>query len=517
MIKPDGHNVTITGENGAGKSSIMYAWQWVLGLDVGEVRPIIDGMPVLPTTFPNVTVTFDNDVSICRVFQGSSSKYYFADVLVPTKAAYLAKIAELLNTKYISIFSQLGYFATMDMKQRRQLLLSMCSVSNADVLATNDAFAEIYDQIERDSIEDLQKSVKSQVKVLKEKLQGIPFEIKGLQYSFNEDLGDKAQLKSDLALLNAELKALENTIKTLQQESSTEPPVDYNAKIHKLQPQKTLLYGKVQSLQTRLNMLRTEYKAIANSKPGFCPHCGQAISLKTFITKRDKKIADINLEGRKINAELATFNEQLQEIEVQLQILQNAAAQNNSQSSSDSQRLASHFQKKLQLERDISNISRQLEQIREQEHRDARIAELKKEQAQLEDKIAALNEKLQLIKDFQLAKCRLIEQQINNKFQIVKFKLFDFYVTSGEIKDCCEVLMDDKPYSTALSTGERVKASLDCIKTLQEHFKVELPIFIDDAESITSNSSAILANFPNQLFLLKVVEGQNLTIKVNKI
>ena len=221
------------------------------------------------------------------------------------------------------------------------------------------------------------------------------------------------------------------------------------------------------------------------------------------------------MEGRKINAELATFNEQLQEIEVQLQILQNA--QNNSQSSSDSQRLASHFQKKLQLERDISNISRQLEQIREQDHRDARIAELQTEQAQLESKVNELNEKLQLLKLFQQSKCRLIEQEINSKFQFVKFKLFDFYVTTGEIKDCCEVLMDDKPYSTALSTGERAKASLDCIKTLQEHFKVELPIFIDDAESITSNSSAILANFPNQLFMLKVVEGQNLTIEVNKI
>ncbi len=75
--------------------------------------------------------------------------------------------------------------------------------------------------------------------------------------------------------------------------------------------------------------------------------------------------------------------------------------------------------------------------------------------------------------------------------------------------------MDDKPYSSALSTGERVKASLDCIKTLQEHFKVELPIFIDDAESITSNSSSILTNMPNQVFMFKVVEGQNLKVEVS--
>ena len=85
---------------------------------------------------------------------------------------------------------------------------------------------------------------------------------------------------------------------------------------------------------------------------------------------------------------------------------------------------------------------------------------------------------------------------------------------NGSVKEICSVTVDGVPYSDGLNKGAKLKATLDCVKTLQEFFKVEMPIFIDDAESYTSNS---FVELPNQIFLLKVVEGQKtLQVEVEK-
>ncbi len=410
IVQPDGHNVTVTGQNGAGKSSIVYAWQWVLGLDAGEVRPIIDGYPVLPTTYPNVSVSFDNDVTICRVFHGSSSKYYIDDVIIPSKAAYLAKIAELLNTKHVSIFSQLGQFPSMDWKQRREILMSMCSVKNEDVLAKNDEFVEIFDKVDRTGVEEVRKALKSQQKICKDKLQAIPYEIKGLNYSQKDDLGNKEKLNEELAAKNEELRAVEAKIKALQEEAT--PQIDNNDKIQQLQHDKTIIWGQVQCLQTRRDMLRKEYKEVANATPGICTHCGQAIPLETFKAKQAKKLAKMQKEGDEINAQLATYNEQLQDYEAHIQKLQDSQVHCGPDNSS--QLLAQNLQEKLLLEREIDRIGQQLELIKEQDHRSARIAQLQNQQIQLENTMNELNIQLQLLKDFQQTKCRLIEQNMSS-------------------------------------------------------------------------------------------------------
>ena len=75
-------------------------------------------------------------------------------------------------------------------------------------------------------------------------------------------------------------------------------------------------------------------------------------------------------------------------------------------------------------------------------------------------------------------------------------------------------MIDGVPYNSGLNRGAKLKAALDILKTLQRFYSIELPIFIDDAESYTSNS---LVKIPNQLFLLKAVEGQDvLKIEVEK-
>lgn len=105
----------------------------------------------------------------------------------------------------------------------------------------------------------------------------------------------------------------------------------------------------------------------------------------------------------------------------------------------------------------------------------------------------------------------MIEDAINSKFEFVKFKMFETLI-NGTVKEICEPMIDGVPYDDGLNRGAKFKAALDILRTLQKFYSIELPIFIDDAESYTSNS---FVELPNQIFLLKVSEG-DLKIEVEK-
>ena len=106
-------------------------------------------------------------------------------------------------------------------------------------------------------------------------------------------------------------------------------------------------------------------------------------------------------------------------------------------------------------------------------------------------------------------KMDLVTSEINSNFEYVGFKMFET-LKSGEIKQVCDVTLNGVSYDN-LSKGEKLFASLDIINAFQSHFKVMLPLIIDDAESYTSNT---LVDVPNQKILFKVVEGAALTVTV---
>ena len=84
---------------------------------------------------------------------------------------------------------------------------------------------------------------------------------------------------------------------------------------------------------------------------------------------------------------------------------------------------------------------------------------------------------------------------------------------NGSVKEICEPMIEGVPYSCGLNRGAKLKASLDILGTLQNFYSAELPIFIDDAESYTSNS---LVELPNQLFMMKATEDEeNLKIEID--
>lgn len=123
-----------------------------------------------------------------------------------------------------------------------------------------------------------------------------------------------------------------------------------------------------------------------------------------------------------------------------------------------------------------------LNQISANEKAEKRMAELADQEKKLAVEFGKTEQALYLLEQFTRAKVDLLEEKINSKFKIARFKLFSDQINGG-LTETCETVLDGVPYGSINSAG-RVQVGLDIIQTLQAHHGVSCPIWIDNRESI---------------------------------
>lgn len=119
----------------------------------------------------------------------------------------------------------------------------------------------------------------------------------------------------------------------------------------------------------------------------------------------------------------------------------------------------------------------------------ARIAELEQEEKTLGAEYERAERALYLCEKFTRVKSALLNDKINEHFKTVKFQLFKQNITNDGIDDICDVLVPTSdgafvPFSDA-NRAARLNAGIEIIGVLGKHYGVELPIFVDNAESVT--------------------------------
>lgn len=137
-----------------------------------------------------------------------------------------------------------------------------------------------------------------------------------------------------------------------------------------------------------------------------------------------------------------------------------------------------------------------------------RIAELEEEQKAVGQKIAEQEQMIDLTEDFIRVKMDKISNAINDKFQIVSFRLFEDQINGG-LKETCECTVNGVPFSS-LNNGHRVIAGLDIIRSLSELYGVSAPVFIDNSEAVNAE------NFPEmdaQMIHLIVTDDKELKVE----
>lgn len=118
----------------------------------------------------------------------------------------------------------------------------------------------------------------------------------------------------------------------------------------------------------------------------------------------------------------------------------------------------------------------------------ARVDELISEQKVLAKEYEEAERLTYLCELFIKTKVSLLTEQINSHFENVRFSLFSEQINGG-LKEECEALIPSTdgalvPYAFA-NHAARINAGIEIIRTISQHFGVEMPLFVDNAESVT--------------------------------
>lgn len=139
-----------------------------------------------------------------------------------------------------------------------------------------------------------------------------------------------------------------------------------------------------------------------------------------------------------------------------------------------------------------------------------RVLELEAQEKKLAAEYENVERGVYLCELFTKTKVGLLTERINSKFRSVSFQLFTEQVNGG-LAECCEVLVPCDgamvPYATA-NHAARVNAGLEIVETIAEHFNQEMPVIVDNAESVTR-----LINTDGQVIRLVVSEADK-TLRV---
>lgn len=120
----------------------------------------------------------------------------------------------------------------------------------------------------------------------------------------------------------------------------------------------------------------------------------------------------------------------------------------------------------------------------------ARVAELEQEEKELGKKFSDIERAVYLCDKFSLVKSSLLSDKINERFSTVRFQLFRQNITNDGIEEICDVLVPSEsgalvPFGDA-NRAARLNAGIEIIGVLSEFYGIELPIFVDNAESVTN-------------------------------
>ena len=166
------------------------------------------------------------------------------------------------------------------------------------------------------------------------------------------------------------------------------------------------------------------------------------------------------------------------------------------------------FQK--QLSEVKAAISVQMELIGKEtllKYANDRVKALQEDARKAAAQLEAVENMIYLIEEFTRYKTQYVEDSINSMFRIAKFRLFREQANGG-IEDRCDVVYEGVPYIN-LNNGAKINVGVDIINTLSTAYGVSVPLFVDNAESVTR-----LEHSNNQIIRL-VVSEEDKELRVN--
>jgi len=135
------------------------------------------------------------------------------------------------------------------------------------------------------------------------------------------------------------------------------------------------------------------------------------------------------------------------------------------------------------LESSISSENEKKAEWKTAEKTIDRIADLEKQEKKLAAEYEKLESELYLLDKFIIQKVELLEDQINSRFKMARFKMFNVLINQG-IEETCITTYNGVPWE-ALNSAGKIKVGLDIINALSEYYGFACTVFVDNRESCT--------------------------------
>ena len=207
----------------------------------------------------------------------------------------------------------------------------------------------------------------------------------------------------------------------------------------------------------------------------------QMIRRENEIAKAKDELAALEAQPVVEVQDMDGFKEQMDELDKQLESRRTAIK--------DAQE--SEYTYTSEIRGKINAVAAELKAVREQLAKEDTLCWLTQRKKALNDQtreisqqIADTDRALDLVEEFTRYKAKYVTGTINDLFRLTQFRLFRNQVNGGLV-DCCDIMCGGVPYNTGLNSGARINVGLDIIETLSRHYNCLVPIFIDNAESVT--------------------------------
>ena len=531
------------------------------GKEVHNLESIVEGDFVFDNTELNLKKVYKEVWTKKRgstqsEFTGHTTDYYINSVPVKKKE-YTERIASVISEDNFNLLSNPLYFnQILDKNKRREVILGLIEkVRPEDIIAKNKDLKDL--DLENYTVDELKKMAKDSAKKINKDIESIPARIDEL---------NKSRVDTDFKVLEFRKNTITPAIRKIDEELADESKTaekisEYTEKIAELEEKKLEIISlyqadclevknrnqateiqaskdqeaikeakeKLEKWEELLERRRDEWQEIYKEQYSGdfkCPTCHQNLPakeieavMKNFNKLKSEKLAEIEEKAKILKVKFKECQEfvditskktyryeelpeEPEDITAISAEVENLRANLKGSASCNKRDL---LDKKAKLQADMDYINKQLSLQGQNEKIDERIKEL---EAQEKDLAKAYEEQQRIIylcDEYTKIYVDMVSSKINQAFALVKFKLFERQINGG-ITETCEVTLDGVPYSD-LNSAAKINAGLDVINTLSEKLNLQLPIFIDNAESVNK-----LIETDTQLVRLAVSKDKELKI-----
>lgn len=113
-----------------------------------------------------------------------------------------------------------------------------------------------------------------------------------------------------------------------------------------------------------------------------------------------------------------------------------------------------------------------------------RIAALQAEQRTAAAEMEQMDRLLAMCEEFTRYRVQAITESVNSRFRLTRWRLFTEQVNGG-LADCCEPMDSNGTAFEGTNNAMKINIGMDIIDTLSAHFGRRVPLFVDNAESVT--------------------------------